>query len=140
MSILISEKEREHYVKALAAIPPIDALLNRVLVIQICEKDEVVENIDIPGFQSGEEYVKRGSFVIPKSSKEKMKDDNETVKAVVKSLGPCTDKVHLEFSSSDINIGDLVFVFPSVFETKWTFDGIDYFSYSYRDLVAKAVK
>lgn len=131
MSILINEKERVHYDKVMATAPPVQAGLNRVLVVQIREEDEVVENIQIPGFEMGA-MTRVGSIVMPKSSKEKMKDENETVKGVIKSIGPNIDRGHVP----SVKIGDLVMVFPSVFETKMTFDGVDYFVYSERDLVA----
>ena len=132
MTKLITEKERKHFEKIMESKDsPIQAGINRILVIQIREEDEVAEHIEIPGFQSGEEYVKQGSFIIPKSSKEKMKEENDVVKAVVISVGVSTDNIVLPFQPLDI-----VFVFPSVFETKMTFNGLDYFSYSQRDIVA----
>jgi co-chaperonin GroES (HSP10) len=134
ISELITEKEKKHFDIALEAVPPIEALINRVLVTQIREEDEKVENISIPGFETST-YVKVGSIAMPRSSKEKLKDENETVLALVKSVGPRSDG-----STPSVQVGDLVFVFPSVFETKFTFDGVDYFSYGERDLVAKAVR
>ena len=139
MNKLITEKEKKHYDQIMALKEsPISAGINRVLVIQIREEDEVAEHIEIPGFQSGEEYVIQGSFVIPKSSKAKMKNENETVKAVVKSVGVSTSIVNATGKESFIYPieGDIVFVFPNVFETMITIDGVDYMSYSERDLVA----
>lgn len=131
---LITDKERKSYEQAIAAVPPIEALLNRVLVIQIREEDEVVEDLKIPGFEMGN-MTKVGSIIMPTSTKEKMKNENETVKAVVKSVGP-----NIDGRKPEVSINELVMVFPSVFETKFTFDGIDYFSYSERDLVARERK
>ena len=131
MSLLITEKEQPHYDKVMAATPPVQAGLNRVLVVQVREQDERVEDMDIPGLMPGDMLTKQGSIYIPKTSKEKMKnEDNETVKGVVKSVGPNVDG-----RKPFVAVGDLVMVFPSVFETKMTFDGIDYFVYSERDLV-----
>lgn len=131
MTKLITEKERKHYNRILESrTSPIEAGINRVLVIQIREEDETSEQIDIPGFYMGE-VKKVGSILMPGSSKERLKDEHETVKAVVVSVGPSTETLIIPFKPLDI-----VFVFPSVFETKMTFEDLDYFSYSQRDIVA----
>lgn len=131
MNTLITEKEKKHYDQIMELRDsPINAGINRVLVIQIREEDEVVEDIKIPGFDMGK-MTKIGSIVMPASSKEKMKDENEVVKGVVVSIGPCTENIDLPFKPADT-----VLVFPSVFETKMSFEGFDYFSYSQRDIVA----
>ena len=130
MSLLITEKEKLHYDKVMATTPPVQAGLNRVLVVQIREEAEVVECISIPGLPQ-QNLTKIGSILMPQSTKDKMKDESETVKGVVKSVG-----LNVDGRKPFVKVGDLVMVFPSVFETKMTFDGIDYFVYSERDLVA----
>lgn len=130
MSLLINEKEKIHYDKVMKATPPVQAGLNRVMVVQIREEDEVVECISIPGLPA-QTLSKVGSILMPKETKEKMKSESETVKGVVKSVG-----LNVDGRTPFVAVGDLVMVFPSVFETKMTFDGIDYFVYSERDLVA----
>jgi hypothetical protein len=129
----IKDTERKHYEAALAVKPPIAALRNRVLVIQIREEQDLIKDdrMSIPGLQ-GRDIVKHGDLYIPAEAKEKgsMKE-NDVVKGLIKSIGPAVGE------STGIALHDLVLVFPNVFETKISIDGFDYFVYSEYDLVAK---
>lgn len=129
---IIAESEVNSYKKAIAAKCPITALKNRVLVIQL-RKEFETEKVEGHGF----EVVKEGKLWLPKNALEDKEigkssgNEHATVKAIVKSLG------HTKEGPIDcVEINDIVFVFPGVFETIITIDGNDYFSYSEYDLLA----
>jgi co-chaperonin GroES (HSP10) len=130
-STIINEKELKSYNAAIAADCPIKALVNRVIVIQLIEEelplDELAGGINLPPTDK----LDSGIFIL-KSTKVK-EAENKTVKAVVKSVGPTNDG-----RVPTISANDIVFVFPSVFETLIHIDNADYFVYSERDIVAVA--
>lgn len=130
MSTIINPLQRKSYERALQQECPINALVNRVLVIQIREEDEKMEHVSVAGVFNGN-TVNVGGIILPAESKEKMTAKNEVVVAVVKSVGPTSDG-HVPA----VKVNDVVFVFPNVFETKISIDDIDYFSYGERDCVA----
>lgn len=149
MSILINEKEKANYQKALNVEAPIAALLNRVIVIQIREEEKELKDKTLFTPFAGEGgfggtnatlvEIGTGGLVAFKNVLEReKKEDKEhiVVKAIVKSVGPLIDKER----QGCVKVNDLVYVFPSVFETMITIDGTDYFSYGERDLVFIATK
>lgn len=135
MSALIGYLDYLAYKKAIEQKCPVNAGINRLLLIQIREADEQVENLQVSGIVGAGQFnagaVKIGSIYVPKESKETITAKNEVVKAVVKSVGPTHDGRDSQYKENDF-----VLVFPSVFETKVVLDDVDYFSYSERDIVA----
>lgn len=134
MSAIIKYNERTSYEKAAKAKCPVNPGIGRIYVTQLREEDEKVERMQIEGIPGVGHFnqgaVKVGNIYVPKESKEKVTAENEVVKGVVKAVGPTHDGHECVYK-----VGDLVLVFPSVFETKLRFDGVDYFSYSERDIV-----
>lgn len=134
MSATIKCIERKSYDSAVKANCPYNPGIGRVYITQLRPESEKAENIQITGipgvghFNSG--AVKIGNIYVPKESKEQITAENEVVKGIVKAVGPTHDG-----HEPHIKVGDLVLVFPSVFETKIKVDDIDYFSYSERDIV-----
>jgi hypothetical protein len=133
----IEENEKNNYGKAIAAQCPINAGINRILVIQIrpeYEKDLVTET-NMPVVKKGELWLPEHAVAATEKAGG-IESKNEVVKAIVKSCGPTigSDGVIRHYDPYPVN--SMVYVFPSVFETMITIDEVDYMSYSARDIVA----
>ncbi len=133
MILQITDKERKHYDEIINTTCPMEALVGRVVIVQVREEDELAEQMNIPGL-AGRDVIKVGGLYIPKESKENIRDC-EVVKAVVKSIGPTRDG-----SIPPYKINDLVLVLPHTFETILKTEKLDYFVYGYSDMIVKITK
>lgn len=132
--MILAENQINNCKKAIEVSCPINAKIGRVLVIQIQHEYEEGEQTT----ESLVPVIKKGDLWLPKHSiaateaKNGLDTSNEVVPAIIKSIGANADGSFPE----NLAINELVYVFPSVFETKISIEGTDYMAYSHRDIVA----
>ena len=141
MDYIIAQNEKNSYEKAIDVKCPLLAGVNRVLVIQIRPEynEEIVEENQVPVIQHGQLWLPKHAVAATEKSGG-IDGKNEVVKAIIKSVGPIIGNDGILNEGPTKDIGSLVYVFPSVFETMITLDGFDYMSYSNRDIVAAVRK
>ena len=102
------------YKKALLSDVSIDVTLDRVLVLPIEDENE-----------------KDSSGIIMLEDTKKAIKASSLMRGLVKATGPGKDK------ALDIQVGDVVYVYPNQFEATIALNGIGYLIYPERNIIAK---
>ena len=102
------------YKEALLSDVSIDVTLDRVLVLPIEDEDE-----------------KDTSGIIMLEDTKKAMKASSLMRGLVKATGPGKDK------ALDIQVGDVVYVYPNQFEATIALNGVGYLVYPERNIIAK---
>lgn len=115
------EKPKLTFDQAIIVECPYEALMDRVILVQI---------------QTEEAKKKNSGIYIPEHVKKSIEStQNFIIPSIVKSIGVGKDDGYNVIPT--LEVGDIVYTYPGGFEAKITTDNVDYFIFSRRDILFK---
>jgi Chaperonin 10 Kd subunit len=116
------ERNKLTYDQAIAVECPYEALMDRVILIQI---------------ETEEGRKKKSTIYIPDHVKKSIEvNENQIIPSIVKSIGIGKDESVYTVSPT-LEVNDIVYTYPGGYEAKIVVGEVDYFVFSRRDILFK---